>query len=601
MDRHIGVTGAFRRALAGLVGGAILLWTGPSGATPPPGTVGSTMAPFVLNDCFGAKHDSAQWAEPEAVVVVFLGVECPLARLYGARLAELDDQYSGDQVQFVGINSNAQDTLQEIAGYVRQHDIEFPVLKDPGAQVADAFAATRTPEAFVLDRNRKVCYRGRIDDQYGVGTARSSPTRRNLIEAIEAVLAGGQPTLPRTEPVGCVISRPREVDPQSEITYAEHIAPLLNQRCVKCHRAGEVAPFALTDYDAASAWSETIAEVVEAGRMPPWHANPKYGEFLNDVRLTTEEKKLFLQWNQAGAPSGDLTQAPPTPDFAEGWQIPEPEVVYKMPEPFAVPASGTVEYQHFYIDPGFTEDKWIRGAEARPGNRSVVHHVILFYIPPDRQKHRPEDPLFNALAAFAPGMPAVMAPAGVALRVPAGSKLALQVHYTPNGTPQTDLSEAGVIFADPQEVRHEVRVQAGLNFAFLIPPGADDYRVAAKYRVIDDSLLFSMTPHMHYRGKSFRFTANYPDGDSEILLDVPRYDFNWQNIYLLRKPKHLPAGTIIDLEASFDNSADNPLNPDPSQAVHWGDQTWQEMMIGTMGMSDYDPSLQQSISENQVR
>lgn len=598
--RHSGLTHYVKRALASLAA-AWLCVAGGDASAQTPGSIGSTIEPFVLNDYRGARHDSSQWTAPEAVVVVFLGVECPLAKLYAVRLAELDAQYSDDRVQLVGINANTQDTLQEIAGYVRRHQIEFPVLKDPGAKVADAFGATRTPEAFVLDRGRKICYRGRIDDQYGVGTARAAPTRHDLAEAIEAVLAGRLPAEPTTEAVGCVISRPRDVDPASEVTYASQIAPLLNLRCVKCHRSGEVAPFALTDYEAASAWSETIAEVVDSGRMPPWHANPEHGEFLNDVRLSEQEKELFRQWNDAGAPAGDLEIAPPTPEFAKGWQIPEPDAVYKMPEPFAVPATGTVEYQHFYIDPGFTEDKWIRGAEARPGNRAVVHHVILFYIPPDREKHRPEDPLFNALAAFAPGMPAIMAPEGVALRIPAGSQLALQVHYTPNGTPQTDLSEAGLIFADPEEVRHEVRVQAGLNFAFLIPPGDPDYRVAARYRVIDDSLLFSMTPHMHYRGKSFRYTANYPDGRSEILLDVPRYDFNWQNIYLLRRPKHLPAGTVIDLEASFDNSADNPLNPDPTRSVHWGDQTWQEMMIGTMGMSDYDASLEQPISENQIR
>jgi hypothetical protein len=188
-------------------------------------------------------------------------------------------------------------------------------------------------------------------------------------------------------------------------------------------------------------------------------------------------------------------------------------------------------------------------------------------------------------------MPAFSGPDDFALRIPAGSKLAFQVHYTPNGSPQTDLSEAGLVFADPAKVRKEVRVAAALNPRFLIPPGAADYVVRASERLSRDAYIYSLTPHMHYRGKSFRFTAAYPDGAEEILLDVPRYDFNWQIVYLLKNPKFLPAGTHINLEAHFDNSADNPLNPDPAQTVYWGDQTWEEMMIGTFGASHADQDL----------
>ena len=567
-------------------------WAASSAEANSAGQIGSSIAPFELNDYLGARHSLSQWDDKQVVVVVFLGTECPLAKLYGARLAEIDRRYDDEAVQLVGINSNQQDTLREIAGYANRHGIEFPVLKDAGANVADAFGARRTPEAFVLDRQRVVRYRGRIDDQFGVGYARSAADQTDLIAAIDAILAGQPVANATTTAVGCLISRPRDVEPDSAVTYAVDIAPILNQHCVSCHRDGEIAPFALTDYDAAAAWSETMLEVIEDGRMPPWHANPKHGEFLNDARLSDHEKEKFRTWVKNGAPAGDLAAAPAVPKFFEGWQIPKPDVVYRMPKPFDVPATGVVEYQHFYFDPGFETDVWIRGGEARPGNRQVVHHVILFHFDGRRDRHRPEDPLFNALAAYAPGMPAIVAPEGIALKIPAGSKLGFQVHYTPNGSPQTDLSEAGLIFADPDQVQHEVRVQAGLNFAFMIPPGADDYRVSANYNVQRESLLFSLTPHMHYRGKSFRFTAKYPGGGEEILLDVPRYDFNWQNIYLLRNPKRLPQGTVVAMEASFDNSANNPLNPNPKQSVGWGDQTWQEMMIGTLGMSDFSEELQ---------
>jgi hypothetical protein len=464
-------------------------------------------------------------------------------------------------------------------------------LKDPGARVANQFGATRTPEAFVLDRRRVVQYHGRIDDQYGVGSARNKPTHSELVDAVEALLAGKAVTVASTKPVGCLIGRREPSRADGEVTYAKDIAPILQKHCVNCHREGQIAPFALTEYADVAAWADTMLEVIDDGRMPPWHANPAHGVFYNDSRMLDDAKALFRQWVRSGAPEGDPADAPTLPEFKDDWQLPEPRTVYRMPEPYEVPATGTVQYQYFYFDPHFTEDKWVYAAEARPGNREVVHHLILFYLPPGQERFRPEDPLFNAVAAFAPGMPAIVGLEGYAARIPAGSKLIFQVHYTPNGTATTDQSEAALCFADPAKVEKEVRITAGFNFRFLIPPGAPDYMVTQKLEITRDSLMYTITPHMHYRGKSFKFTARYPDGGQEVLLDVPRYDFNWQNIYLLKEPKLLPSGTVIDMEAHYDNSADNPLNPDPTMAVHWGDQTWEEMMLGSLTVSLADQDL----------
>jgi len=557
--------------------------------------VGRTIADFTLNDYLGAKRSLAEFSDAKAVVVVFLGTECPLAKLYGARLAELDKKYAGQGVQFVGVNANQQDTLQEIAGYAHKHGIEFPLLKDAGAKVADQFGATRTPEAFVFDRRHVVRYHGRIDDQYGVGSARSKVTHSELADAIDALLAGKPVEVAQTQPVGCLIGR-RTTGPSNrgrgdnQITYAKHIAPILQEHCVNCHRPGQIAPFALTEYDDVVAWADMMLEVIDAGRMPPWHANPSYGHFRNDARMPDAEKELIHQWVAAGAPEGALTDLPAPREYPEGWQLPEPFTVYQMPEEVDVPATGTVQYQYYTVDPGFTEDKWVCGAEARPGNREVVHHLILFYLPPGQDEPNPGDALFNAIAAFAPGMPAVYGPPEYARKIPAGSKLVFQLHYTPNGSPQKDRSEAAVMFADPAQVKHQVRVAAGINVKFLIPPYSADYEIKAKKRFDRDTMLYTLSPHMHYRGKSFRFTAEYPDGVKEILLDVPRYDFNWQNIYLLKKPKLMPAGTVVRMEAHYDNSADNPLNPNPAAAVFWGDQTWDEMMLGSLTVSDADAS-----------
>jgi len=568
-----------------------LLLRGEPAAPPEPTSSSEPFVEFKLQDFWGADYSLSQWEDKRAVVVVFLGTECPLAKLYGQRLTELAQQYEPQGVQFVGILSNRQDSLEDMSHYARQHEIEFPLLKDLGNRVADQLGATRTPEAFILDPLRIVRYQGRIDDQYGVGFSRADVSRSHLTAALDELLTGQEVSVPKVEAVGCLIGRVQRGEPTGEITYCNQIARILNDRCISCHREGQIAPFAMTDYDEVVGWADTMLEVIDNGRMPPWHANPAHGQFLNDARMPDEEKRIFAEWVANGTPVGDRSDLPPPPEFLEGWQIPEPDVVYRMPEAFQVPAKGVVPYQHFYLDPGFTEDKWVCGSEARPGNRSVVHHLILFYLPPGQERHKPQDPLFNAIAAFAPGMPALVGPEGCALRIPAGSKLGFQVHYTPNGSPQTDISEAGLIFLDPKQVKKQLEIEAAFNWRFIIPPGVKDYPISAEYRLPQDSLLYTLTPHMHWRGKSFRFTAQYPDGSEEILLDVPRYDFNWQNIYLLDEPKRLPESTNLLLEARFDNSAENPLNPDSTKSVHWGDQTWDEMMIGTFTLSPADQDL----------
>lgn len=382
------------------------------------------------------------------------------------------------------------------------------------------------------------------------------------------------------------------LDTDAPVTYSKHVAPIVFRRCVTCHRPGEVAPFALTSYEKTVKWSETIREVVEQRRMPPWLANPDHGTFANAARLTDEELTTLVRWIDSGTPEGDPADLPPLPKFTEGWRIPEPDVLLEMPETFTVPATGTVDYQYFTIDPGFTEDKWVRAAEARPGSRSVVHHIVLLVQGPGDRPVRETGGLGSELlATFAPGLPPTVFGDGLAKLVPAGSKLVLQVHYTPNGTEQTDRSRVGLVFAEPRTVHKRVRGQFALNFQFRIPPGANNHRVEADHKVAQDTLLVSLFPHMHVRGKSFQFEARYPDGSHEILLDVPRWDFNWQNQYVLAEPKPIPEGTVLHCTAHFDNSADNPANPNPKTAVMFGEQTWQEMMVGYFDATIADQDL----------
>ncbi len=539
---------------------------------------------FDLKDQYGHEWTLQDFGDRQVVAVVFMGTECPLMQLYGKRLAEIARQFRGDSVAIVGINSNRQDSITELLHFARKHGIEFPLLKDVGNAVADQFGAERTPEVFVLDQQRRLRFRGRIDDQYTYGVQRPKAEHNYLVDAIRALLDGSEIEPNRTEVVGCHIGRTSQPRPGAEVTYCDQISRILQNNCVACHRAGEIAPFELTNYDEVVGWAQMIEEVVREQRMPPWHANAEHGDFKNDVRLSDEEKTMIYQWVADGAPEGNPARLPEPRKFAVGWQIGEPDVVFRMDtKAFQVPARGVVSYQYFVVDTNFQEDKWVRMAECRPGNRAVVHHIIVG-VRGEGEFGQGDGVHGNVqsewITATAPGARPLMLPEGYAKLVPAGAQLVFQMHYTPNGSAQEDVSEVGLTFANPATVTHRVATLMAYDDDFRIPPGANNHRVQASFRFPRDATLLAMFPHMHLRGKSFRYVARYPDGQEEILLDVPAYDFNWQNAYELAQPKTIPAKTRLKCIAYFDNSEQNLANPDPTVSVSWGDQTWEEMMIG---------------------
>lgn len=533
---------------------------------------------FTLSNNYGKPVALTDFEEKKVVVLAFLGTECPLAKLYGPRLSQLQESFADDSVAIIGISSNKQDSLTELTAYAHRYGINFPILKDVGNRLADEIGATRTPEVYVLDAKRDIRYQGRIDDQYGVGYSRERPEQSDLKLAIQSLLDGKSIATPKTKAIGCVIGRVKQATPTGDVTYTKHIAKILNSRCVECHRRGEIGPFTLTSYQDVLGWEETILEVIADKRMPPWNANPRFGHFKNDPTLSTTEVNLLKTWVENGMPEGNPVDLPDPPEFVEGWRIGEPDQIIAMSEEsFEVPAEGIVDYQRFVVDPGWTDEKFISAAEARPDNRSVVHHILVYIIPPGKGKRD----IGAVLAGYAPGSLPVDYGEAIALRVPAHSKLLFEMHYTPNGTKQRDLSFAGVKFAKKEQVKKLLRGEAVLDKEFAIPAGDANYNVTARpYNVRRNELLLSMTPHMHLRGKSFRYEAHYPDQTTEVLLDVPNYDFNWQLKYILKQPKLLPKGTKIVCSAVFDNSRRNLVNPDPAEVVRWGDQSDEEMMIG---------------------
>lgn len=553
---------------------------------------GAGVADFQLRDFRGKLHTLGDYAESEIVVLAFWGTECPLAKLYAGRLVELAKKYESQGVTFLGVFSNQQDSLEELEHFARKYGLEFPVLKDVGNVVADQVEAQRTPEVFVLDHERTIRYRGRVDDQYDVGVARPQPSRKDLAEALDELLAGDDVSLARTEAPGCLIGRVKPVDEGAEVTWSRQVAAIFQEHCQECHRPGEIGPFPLITYEDTQGWGPMIAEVVEQERMPPWFANPEHGDFSNESRLSEEEKALILAWVDAGAPEGNPEETPSLRSFNSDWRIAEPDtVVYMSEQPFEVPAEGIVDYQWYFADPGFTEDTWIKAAEAKPGAPDVVHHVTIYIKPPDVPFSLRMNDRIALLAGFNPGGDPWRAPPGMAVKIPAGAQLVFEMHYTPNGIPQEDRSYVGLEFADPAEVEKEIVCVMPANTEFEIPPHAHNHEVQTSWLFPADSLLLVMRPHMHLRGKAFRYEAVYPDGTEEILLDVPHFDFNWQNNYVLAEPKEIPAGTEMRCTAWFDNSEDNLSNPDPTATVHWGDQTTAEMMIGIFAMALADQDL----------
>jgi hypothetical protein len=337
-----------------------------------------------------------------------------------------------------------------------------------------------------------------------------------------------------------------------------------------------------------------IGETVTNSRMPPWHADPRHGNFANDRSLSAKEKATVLAWVKQGTPEGNPKKLPKPKSFVAGWNIGKPDVVLKMDKPFKVQATGVLPYKWFRVPTGFTEDKWIQAAEVKPGARSAVHHVLVFL---DDKRGGVPNGLDGFVAEYVPGESPMVFPEGIAKKVPKGTDLMFQVHYTPMGTEQVDQSELGFIFAKepPKEIADTIGI---LSLNLRIPPGAESYKSSRSFTVPVSSTIYSYSPHMHVRGKAFRMSATYPDGKEETLLSVPKYDFNWQTRYMLKEPKKVPSGTKILIEAWYDNSSKNPHNPDPTKLVTWGEQTFEEMMIGFIDVVSEGNKTQQLRMQN---
>jgi peroxiredoxin len=527
-----------------------------------------------LRDLRGNRRSLADLKGSDAIVLAFLGTDCPLSNLYVPRLLELEAELRARKVRFIAVYPNENESLDAVAIHADERAIPFLVLKDAGQKLAAALGIQRTPEIAVLDRELALRYRGRIDDQYGVAYRKEKAERRDLALAIEAVLSA-KPATP-TEADGCLIGR--RSDEKADVTFTRDVLPILQKSCQPCHRPGQIGPFPLITYEDAADHAAMIREVVVQKRMPPWHADPRHGKFMNDRSLKPEEIRTLTSWVAAGTPRGDAKDAPPPIAWPKDWRIGTPDVVLSIPKEIDVPAQGVMPYLNFLVPTDFAEDRWVTKAEVRPSDARVVHHVLVYVKLPGKETYQ-LDGTTTAFAGWVPGDMPFEHPEDTAVKLPKGAELQFEIHYTPNGLATKDRTSLGLVFAKEPPAR-ESRMNIFAKLGIKIPAGASHHREESFLTFRQDVRILSALPHMHVRGKSWKYEAIYPDGRVETILNVPRWDFNWQSVYRFDPPLALPKGTKIRSTAHWDNSDNNPANPDPSKDVRYGLQTWEEMMNG---------------------
>lgn len=522
-------------------------------------------------------------AGAKATVIAFTSTTCPLCLKFGPTLAELEKSYAAKGVKFVFVNPSDIETPAEIKDQIRRLGLKGPMLHDKDQSWVAKLDATTTTEAYLIDNSGKLRYRGAVDDQYAIGASLAKPRNRFLASALDSVLAGKDPKVQATKAPGCLLAE-LFASSQAIPTFHEKIQPIVQNKCMSCHRTGGAAPFPLETFEQVKSRGKMLDYVIAEGIMPPWFAAEGTGPWRNDISLSATEKALIKDWVNGGMPKGDAKKAPAVSSFEPGWTIGKPDAVFEMQEPISVPATGVMPYKNVNVPTNFTEDTWVEKIEVIPGDRRAVHHVLVFLKTPaeaDRPGSAAQDELDEIsgfFGAYVPGNSALVYPEGFSKKIPKGAVLRFQLHYTPFGIATQDQTKIGFVVAKRPPTQ-EVMTASLADLSFAIPPGADNHPVTARLKVPGNAEIISFLPHMHVRGKAARYELT-SEGKTRFLLDVPRYDFNWQLNYVLQKPLPVKAGDVITYTAWFDNSDKNPANPDPTQTVRWGLQTFEEMHLG---------------------
>ena len=547
--------------------------------------VGVLVPDVGFTDLAGKAGKLSDFKSEKLLVVAFTDVGCPVAKRYGPTLAKLEKDFADKGVKFLFVDPMASDEAEDLKKVVAERGFTGRTVHDKDGKLASALGAKTTTEVFLLDAARTVLYRGAIDDQYGVGYSLDAPKNHYLAAAIEDALAGKQPLVAATTAPGCELGAAANAPAGSTvppITYHARIERIVQANCIECHHKGGTAPFALETYEQVKSRQAVLKRVIEGGTMPPWFAAPpakgEHSLWLNDRSLSTADKADLLTWLAGDLKKGDIADAPLPRDFASGWLIGKPDAVFQIPKPIAIKATGVMPYQNVRVDTNLDEDRWIQALEVQPSAREVTHHVLVFASPKGRPRAEGERQGF--FAVYVPGNNTLIYPDGFAKQLPKNSTLHFQIHYTPNGKATEDQTKIGLVFAK-HAPKHEVKVTAMVNAGFTIPAGDDNYKIEGVIPYIPfDAKALAFFPHAHLRGKAARYDIKLPNGTTKNLLDVPRYDFNWQLVYRYAEPVSIPRGSRLTYTAWYDNSDKNPANPDPTKAVKWGPQTYEEMHLG---------------------
>ncbi len=547
---------------------------------------------FRLYDHEGNSHELYYYSDAKAIAVLVQGNGCPIVRNAAPRFRELRDEFTAQGVQFLMLNSNLQDNRQTVAKEAAKYGYDIPIMVDDTQIIGESLGLVRTGEVFVINpTNWTVAYHGAVDDRLTYENQKKEASEHYLQDALASLVAGEAVEVASTEALGCLMNFPEQTAraKHADISYTDEIAPMLMENCVGCHRQGGIGPFAMSDYNMVRGFSLMIREVIRTKRMPPWHADPTIGHWSNDRSLTDDQIKTLVHWIEAGAPRGEGEDILATNDtiYAD-WGAEEelgraPDYVVDIPAT-EVPATGVVDYKYFYVDNPIDKDVWVQATEILPGDRAVLHHTITTFgdmITEGKYKGRIKRK--GGLQGYAPGITTQSFPAGTGVYLPANSTIEFQMHYTTAGHATVDESKMGVwIHEEPPEHVYVSMFMA--NTKIKIPAHAKNHAETEEQVIPKDALLFSLMPHAHFRGKSAEFSVIYPDGTEKLLLSVPNYDFNWQTSYEFAEPEFIPAGSKIKQTNWWDNSGQNPANPDPTIEVTWGEQSWEEMLFGAMSM-----------------
>jgi hypothetical protein len=536
---------------------------------------------FGLLDHNGQFHQLSYYhkdPQNKGIVIFTHGIGCPLVRKRYEDLNRLHKEYASKGIRFWMLNASDQDERSDLAEEALEYKVSLPILDDTTQEVARSLNIDRTGEALLIDTsNWNILFRGAIDDRLSYEKEKAKASDTPLKNAIDDFLANRSIKVSHTEAPGCLIHYPTwQSHKDKKISYSQQIAPIIQEKCADCHLKGGIGPFAFSSYRKVRGWSDMMREVLMTRRMPPWQADPHHGNFSQDLSLTPEEKQILLHWIEQGTPRGE-GEDPLAINKRElkPWPLGKPDHVIDLPAQ-KVPANGIVDYRYTFVSSPFEQDTWITGADIHPGDRQALHHVIIYIVPEDGKRRRSR----RWLTGYAPGVKGSLFPESTGVLLKKEERLLFELHYTAYGKEVMDETQLGLYLSD-ESAKHSFRTGLFYDDSIQIPPHDRSFEWSQTREIREDIILYSMNPHMHFRGKSMAFELETPQGTRETLVSVPQYNFNWQHTYVLQKPRRIAKGSKLTLHAVWDNSDRNQANPDPSRRVPWGQQSFDEMFFGT--------------------